>query len=75
MDKLKAYIIAFIAAVIAIAGLIVWKFGFWMLIRIILSLGFLGLTVLLGFFLALTIYAENWKYPLLLKAQNKLLKP
>ncbi|MFA4718741.1 tetratricopeptide repeat protein [Pyrococcus kukulkanii] len=66
MDKLKLYIGLFIAIVLGIAGFIIWKWGFWMLIRIILSLGFLGLTLMLGFFLALTIYAESWKYALML---------
>ncbi len=66
MDKLKAYIIGFIAVVLAIAGLVVWKFGFWMLVRLILSLGFLGITLMLGFFLALTAYARSWKYALYL---------
>ncbi len=66
MNRLKAYIIGVIAVVLAIAGLIVWKFGFWMLVRLILSLGFLGITLMLGFFLALTVYARSWKYALYL---------
>jgi tetratricopeptide (TPR) repeat protein len=66
MDKLKAYVTGFIAVVLAVAGLIVWKFGFWMLVRLILSLGFLGITLMLGFFLVLTIYAGSWKYALYL---------
>ena len=37
-----------------------------MLARLILSLGFLGITLMLVFFLALTVYAENWKYALYL---------
>ena len=62
MDKLKAYIIGFVVLVIAIAVGIIYKWGFWMLVRIVLGLGFLGLTLMLGFFLALTLYAESWKY-------------
>ncbi len=66
MNRLKAYSTGFAALVLAVAGLIVWKFGFWMLARLILSLGFLGLTLMLVFFLALTVYAESWKYALYL---------
>ncbi|WP_087037990.1 tetratricopeptide repeat protein [Thermococcus litoralis] len=62
MDKLKLYLIGFLVAIIAIAAGIIYKWGFWMLVRIVLSLGFLGLTLMLGFFLALTLYAESWKY-------------
>ena len=66
MDKVKACITGFIVVVLAIAGMIVWKFGFWMLIRVILSLVFLGITLMLVFFLALTAYARSWKYTLYL---------
>ncbi|AEH23793.1 tetratricopeptide repeat protein [Pyrococcus yayanosii] len=66
MDRLKIYIAAFIAIILGIAGLIVWKWGFWMLVRIILGLGFLFLTLMLAFFLALTLYAESWKYAAML---------
>lgn len=66
MDKLKAYIVGIIAVILPVAALIAWKFGFWMFIRLILSLGFLGITLMLGFFLASTIYAKSWKYTLYL---------
>jgi len=66
MDRVRVYVSGFIAVVLAVAGLIVWKFGFWMLVRLILSLGFLGVTLMLVFFLALTVYAESWKYALYL---------
>ncbi|NJE26856.1 tetratricopeptide repeat protein [Thermococcus sp. MV5] len=62
MDKLKAYLIGFLFLIIAIVAGIVYKWGFWMLVRIVLGLGFLSLTLMLGFFLALTLYAESWKY-------------
>ena len=62
MDKLKAYIIGFLILVLAIAAGIIYKWGFLMLVRIVLSLGFLGVTLMLAFFLALTLYAESWKY-------------
>jgi len=66
MDRLKAYAIGFAALILGVAGVIVWKFGFWMLVRLILSLGFLGITLMLGFFLILTAYARSWKYALYL---------
>ncbi|AMQ18554.1 tetratricopeptide repeat protein [Thermococcus peptonophilus] len=62
MDKLKAYLIGFLVAVIAIAAGIVWYGGWKLLLQVILVLGFLGLTLGLGFFTALTLYAESWKY-------------
>ena len=64
MDRLKA--VGFVALILGVAGVIVWKFGFWMLVRLILSLRFLGITLMLGFFLALTAYARSWKYALYL---------
>jgi hypothetical protein len=63
---MRAYVFGFIAIVLAVSEFIVWKFGFWMLVKLILSLGFLGITLMLGLFLALTIYAESWKYALYL---------
>ena len=66
MDRLKAYVIGFLAIILAIIGLIIWKFGIEMLIRIILSLGFVSMTLMLVFLLALTIYAGSWKYALYL---------
>jgi len=62
MDRLKVYISGLTAAVLAFIVLIVWNFGIWMLLRIILSLGFLGITLILAFFLALTVYAKSWKH-------------
>nr|WP_206205665.1 tetratricopeptide repeat protein [Thermococcus sp. CX2] len=58
--------IGFLIAVTAIAGAIVYEWGFPMLIRIILTLGFLGVTLALLFFTALTFYAESWKYGFIL---------
>jgi len=72
MDKLKLYIMGFLALIIAIAGGIIYKWGFWMLVRVVLSLGFLGLTLMLGFFLALTLYAESWKYAVYLLVPTAL---
>ncbi len=64
MNRLNA--VGFVAPILGAAGVIVWKFSFWMLVRLILSLGFLGITLMLGFFLALTAYARSWKYALYL---------
>ncbi len=64
MDRLTLYLIAGILTCLGIAGAIIWKFGFLMLIRIIFSLGFLGLSFLLFFFLGLSLYARNFKYAL-----------
>ncbi|AIF70286.1 GlcNAc transferase [Palaeococcus pacificus DY20341] len=72
MDKLKAYLIGFILAIVAITVGIIYKWGFWMLVRIVLSLGFLGLTLTMAFFLALTLYAESWKYALYLVVPTAL---
>ncbi len=72
MDKLKAYLIGFVVLILAVVAGIIYKWGFWMLVRIVLSLGFLGLTLMLGFFLALTLYAESWKYALYLVAPTAL---
>jgi len=49
---------------LAIAGLIVWNFGFWMFVGLILR--FFRVTLMLVFFLALTAYARSWKYALYL---------
>ncbi|ASJ03650.1 GlcNAc transferase [Thermococcus profundus] len=62
MDKLKAYLIGFLIAVIAIAAGIVWYGGWKLLLQVILVLGFLGVTLMLLFFTGLTFYAESWKY-------------
>ena len=62
MDRLKAYIIGFVLVLLAIAGGIVWYGGWKLLLQVILVLGFLGVTLMLGFFTALTLYAESWKY-------------
>ncbi|NJE54259.1 lipopolysaccharide assembly protein LapB [Thermococcus sp. 21S9] len=62
MDKLKAYIIGFLVAVLAVAGFIVYNWGFWKLVQVILAIGFVGFTLALLFFTALTLYAESWKY-------------
>lgn len=62
MDKLKAYIIGFLIAVLTVAGFIVYKWGFWKLVQVVLAIGFLGFTLMLLFFTALTLYAESWKY-------------
>jgi heme/copper-type cytochrome/quinol oxidase subunit 4 len=66
MDKLKAYLIGFLIAVIAIAAGIVWYGGWWLLLQVTLVLGFLAFTLILLFFTALTLYAESWKYGTLL---------
>ncbi|XRO76039.1 tetratricopeptide repeat protein [Methanocaldococcus sp. 28A] len=65
MDKLKAYMVGFLAVVLAVAGIIVWKFDLLMLIRLILSLGFGGVTLMLLFFAILSAYVKNWKFCLL----------
>ena len=62
MDKLKAYLIAFVLIILAIAGGIVWYGGWKLLLQVILSLGFLLVTLMLLFFTGLTFYAESWKY-------------
>ncbi|ASJ07968.1 GlcNAc transferase [Thermococcus siculi] len=62
MDKVKAYLIGFLIAVIAIAAGIVWYGGWKLLLQVILALGFLGVTIMLLFFTGLTFYAESWKY-------------
>ncbi|NJE60674.1 tetratricopeptide repeat protein [Thermococcus sp. 21S7] len=62
MDKLKAYLIAFVLIVLGIAAGIVYEWGPTMLLRVILTLGFLGVTLMLLFFTGLTLYAESWKY-------------
>ncbi len=62
MDRIKAYILGFLVAVLAVAGFIIYEWGFTMLVRVILSLGFLGVTLMLLFFTGLTLYAESWKY-------------
>ncbi|NJE11347.1 lipopolysaccharide assembly protein LapB [Thermococcus sp. MAR1] len=66
MDKLKAYLIGFLIAILAIAAGIVWYGGWTMLLRVILTLGFLGVTLMLLFFTGLTLYAESWKYGIIL---------
>lgn len=72
MDRLKAYLIGFMVAVLAIAGGIVWYGGIRLLIQVVLTLGFLGVTAMLAFFLALTLYAESWKYALYLVVPTAL---
>ncbi|ACJ16958.1 hypothetical membrane protein, conserved [Thermococcus onnurineus NA1] len=62
MDKLKAYLIGFLIAVIVIAAGIVWYGGWKLLLQVVLALGFLSVTLMLLFFTALTFYAESWKY-------------
>ncbi|MCD6373698.1 MAG: tetratricopeptide repeat protein [Thermococcus sp.] len=62
MDKLKAYLIGFLIVVVAIAAGIVWYGGWKLLLQVILTLGFLLVTLMLLFFTALTLYAESWKY-------------
>ena len=66
MDRLKAYLLGFIIVLLAIAGGIVWYGGWRLLLQVILVIGFLGVTLVLGFFSALTLYAESWKYGALL---------
>ncbi|ASA78140.1 tetratricopeptide repeat protein [Thermococcus sp. 5-4] len=66
MDKLKAYLIAFVLIVLGIAAGIVYEWGPTMLLRVILTLGFLGVTLMLLFFTGLTLYAESWKYGIIL---------
>lgn len=72
MDRLKVYLIGFMVLILAVVAGIIYKWGFWMLVRVVLSLGFLGLTLMLGFFLALTLYAESWRYALYLVAPTAL---
>ncbi|WP_297498926.1 GlcNAc transferase [Thermococcus sp.] len=62
MNKLKAYLIGFIIVLLAIAGGIVWYGGWKLLLQVVLVIGFLGFTLMLGFFTTLTLYAESWKY-------------
>ncbi|ASI99296.1 tetratricopeptide repeat protein [Thermococcus celer] len=66
MDKLKAYLIAFVLIVLGIAAGIVWYGGWKLLLQVILVLGFLGVTLMLLFFTGLTLYAGSWKYGTLL---------
>jgi len=64
MDKLTAGIIAFVLAVIAICAGIVYYFGIWFLIRLILGLAFLGLVIVFAVLFGILIYAKS-KYSLL----------
>ena len=66
MDKLKAYLIGFLTVILAIAGFIIYKWGFWKLAQVVLVLGFVLFTLSLLFFTALTLYAESWKYGIVL---------
>ena len=66
MDRIKAYIIGFLIIVLGIAAAIIYRWGFGMLVRVVLSLGFLGVTLMLLFFTGLTLYAESWKYGIIL---------
>ncbi len=66
MDRIKAYLIGFLIAVIAIAAGVVWYGGWKLLLQVILTLGFLGVTLMLLFFTGLTLYAESWKYGIIL---------
>jgi len=66
MKGIKLYLIGFFLLFLLVVLGIIYKWGFWMLVRLILGLGFLGLTLILGFFLALALYAKNWKFVLYL---------
>ncbi|NJF25699.1 lipopolysaccharide assembly protein LapB [Thermococcus sp. Bubb.Bath] len=66
MDKLKVYILTFVLVLLGIAGGIVWAWGWTGLLRVVLLLSFLVLTLGLLFFTALTLYAESWKYGIIL---------
>jgi len=68
MDRFKAYLIAFVLIVLGIAAGIVWYGGLKLLLQVVLTLGFLGLTLMLLFFTGLTLYAESWKYGTILAA-------
>ncbi len=65
MDRLTAVFLAVIAGVLAVAVAIVHFFGIWFLIRLILGLGFLGLTLVFGVMFGILIYAKSFKYALL----------
>lgn len=62
MDKLKAYTIGFFILILAVAAVIIYKWGFLMLLRIVLSLGFFVATLAFALFSALTFYAKSWKF-------------
>jgi len=66
VDRLKAYLVGFLLAVVLIAAGIVWYGGWTLLLKVILVLGFLGVTLMLLFFTGLTLYAESWKYGMIL---------
>ncbi len=62
MNRLMGYLVAFILAVLALAIWIVVEWGPLMLLRVVLSVVFVGFTGVLLFFTALTLYASSWKY-------------
>jgi len=62
MDKLKAYLIAFLLVVAGVAAGIVLYGGWKLLLQVVLDLGFLAVTLVLLFFTGLTLYAGSWKY-------------
>ncbi|WP_461866311.1 tetratricopeptide repeat protein [Thermococcus sp.] len=66
MDRIKAYIIGFLIIILGIGAGIVWYGGWKLLLQVILTLGFLGVTLMLLFFTGLTLYAESWKYGIIL---------
>ncbi len=55
-------LIAILLALIGVVFGIVYIKGALFLLRVILSLGFLGLSIFIGFFSAITLYARNLKY-------------
>ena len=72
MDRIKIYLIGFFVLMLVVVVGILYKWGIWMLVKIILSAGFLGLTLILLFFLALALYARSWKYALYLTVPTVL---
>ena len=62
LNKLMSYVVGLIIAIVAIAVGIAIKWGPIMLLRVVLSVLFVGFTGVLLFFAALTLYASSWKY-------------
>jgi len=61
LNKLKVIVAGVLATILVAALLIVHIYGLETFVRIILGIGFLGLTLFFGFFLAIAVYAESWR--------------
>ncbi len=62
MDRLTAALVGIAGVILAVAVAIAHFFGIWFLIRLVLGLGFLGLTVMFAILLVVLLYARTFKY-------------